>query len=1058
MSSKFNNARSGQESGDVDTSNISSSLKVPSIQAETEAAEAVASMNSSTLLPNFPYPKNLTNSKHFSSTSDNELRQSSIANLLKASGVSDEMVQAATENDEPGSVQNGLKNPPSFGSNSLPGFSYVKFPNKSEPFAAAQDLQTHIPTTSTSLASNVTSPKDLNNTFSKDQQSLAASSSDNENPNLSGSSFYGSNAAQTSRTGPSTTTSNSSNNLSDGMSLSTFNDPNNPNSQETNYHSSKYPPQESIYNNLYQAQYQTPQKSQQNFLYDQYHSLPALKNQNEARNSGKGKRQSVSYGTKFYGIGESEPKESNIRGDRSTKTYSLNHSLGNNGVISNGNQGTEKAIDHNGLQDLESGGLLESSILDLNNHNGNDDLTVTSAQNTSQPMTVDSISLISVPGTGSNTNLNSGFSQNGESSTDSSSLAKKHQLQADSPRPFACTYPGCQWAFARVSDQRRHLKSHQKPTFHCPFWQIDPTCHRNGGSFNRLDVLKRHLKLVHYVQFKQSDSGWCRTCEKMFNSPKHFVEHCEACAVSARPTGGTSSSSFQNSKTRAPSSEASSARQRHEREEGGLSNNQKKLPTKNSQSPKPAQNAFFPIESPSSRKPAISRMRVTKQRNPKIAEREAEASAKAVASAGVKGATSTLSVYTMKETLKSFSARAMSNKSRITADNSASLEHVSNKQSSSNNNEEDEVQSNLIGNLLNPQDDAKSNESYDGSLGSHALDGAHNSIRNNEHNNISQPTLGYNMENFIDFDTISNNNADRQHKSDESSDHIAGTANETNFVSDQLNQMVQPPLVSNHDSLGLSSIDQSRGTKRYGDDSFRPNKRTGPSSSRVSVANGGAFAGLVEPTSTGAALEQQLLLQHMQNEVEMDDVNVVTTGIDSITRPLFQSVDENNGLQEGKNNNGNRKGDDDCLNDTNSKNGNDSFASMNNTSYNTLHKSRHNANCDDNGDSLFSSLSDEKLPSSVHMIPSSNLLQENEIPNSAGSNLAKNNYSDEQVGVSEGLNSSFVNNPTTNKRGGAGRSKALFTAATSSRTRRGPSNRNTMSGMTQAGYHVSRNK
>jgi hypothetical protein len=107
---------------------------------------------------------------------------------------------------------------------------------------------------------------------------------------------------------------------------------------------------------------------------------------------------------------------------------------------------------------------------------------------------------------------------------------------ASGERPYPCQYEGCHWSFARLSDQRRHLRSHQKPTFHCPYWNSDPTCHRNGGAFNRLDVLKRHLRLVHFVQFKQSDSGWCRVCQKMFPTPKHFVEHCDKCAQAARPT------------------------------------------------------------------------------------------------------------------------------------------------------------------------------------------------------------------------------------------------------------------------------------------------------------------------------------------------------------------------------------------------------------------------------------------------------------------------------------------------------------------------------------------
>lgn len=118
--------------------------------------------------------------------------------------------------------------------------------------------------------------------------------------------------------------------------------------------------------------------------------------------------------------------------------------------------------------------------------------------------------------------------------------AKKRKKSATTPvstseRPYRCTYENCEWSFARLSDQRRHIRSHEKPTFHCPYWRSDPTCHRNGGAFNRLDVLKRHLRLVHFVQFKQSESGWCRVCQKMFTSPKHFVEHCEGCASAVRP-------------------------------------------------------------------------------------------------------------------------------------------------------------------------------------------------------------------------------------------------------------------------------------------------------------------------------------------------------------------------------------------------------------------------------------------------------------------------------------------------------------------------------------------
>ncbi|CCE84066.1 Piso0_004669 [Millerozyma farinosa CBS 7064] len=104
-------------------------------------------------------------------------------------------------------------------------------------------------------------------------------------------------------------------------------------------------------------------------------------------------------------------------------------------------------------------------------------------------------------------------------------------------KPFACSFPGCKWAFTRNSDLRRHTKSHLKPEFRCPYWRKDQSCHRNGGAFNRLDVLKRHLRLVHYVQDKEhvipdskEDPGWCRTCQRSFSHSKAFIQHCQSCA------------------------------------------------------------------------------------------------------------------------------------------------------------------------------------------------------------------------------------------------------------------------------------------------------------------------------------------------------------------------------------------------------------------------------------------------------------------------------------------------------------------------------------------------
>lgn len=111
---------------------------------------------------------------------------------------------------------------------------------------------------------------------------------------------------------------------------------------------------------------------------------------------------------------------------------------------------------------------------------------------------------------------------------------------ASSAKPFACEHDGCSWSFARQSDLRRHAKSHKEPAFHCPFWRLDPTCHRSGGGFSRLDVLKRHLRLVHYVKDKQQvypgqDPGWCRACQKMFSSSKQFIDHAIECAELISP-------------------------------------------------------------------------------------------------------------------------------------------------------------------------------------------------------------------------------------------------------------------------------------------------------------------------------------------------------------------------------------------------------------------------------------------------------------------------------------------------------------------------------------------
>lgn len=102
-------------------------------------------------------------------------------------------------------------------------------------------------------------------------------------------------------------------------------------------------------------------------------------------------------------------------------------------------------------------------------------------------------------------------------------------------RPYKCTRADCNWAFVRLSDFRRHVRIHEKPLFQCPFRNVDPCCFRKGGTFNRLDVLKRHMKLVHLDRFQtlEGEQGRCRICGSHFKYLKHFFDHAENCATDA---------------------------------------------------------------------------------------------------------------------------------------------------------------------------------------------------------------------------------------------------------------------------------------------------------------------------------------------------------------------------------------------------------------------------------------------------------------------------------------------------------------------------------------------
>lgn len=115
---------------------------------------------------------------------------------------------------------------------------------------------------------------------------------------------------------------------------------------------------------------------------------------------------------------------------------------------------------------------------------------------------------------------------------------KEHDLAKDQDRPYKCTHPKCAWAFVRESDYRRHIKCHEAPSYQCPYWKIDPSCHRKGGAFTRLDVLKRHLKIIHYVRATKDDKklngkedpGWCIACQTTFNNSKQFLLHTNECS------------------------------------------------------------------------------------------------------------------------------------------------------------------------------------------------------------------------------------------------------------------------------------------------------------------------------------------------------------------------------------------------------------------------------------------------------------------------------------------------------------------------------------------------
>lgn len=206
----------------------------------------------------------------------------------------------------------------------------------------------------------------------------------------------------------------------------------------------------------------------------------------------------------------------------------------------------------------------------------------------------------------------------------------------------------------------------------------------------------------------------------------------------------------------------------------------------------------------------------------------------------------------------------------------------------------------------------------------------------------------------------------------------------------------------------------------------------------------------------------------MQNEVDMDDVNVVTTGMDSITRPLFGAVDDE---QE------------------NTHDGSEENDGTNKSSINSRHKRRKSSRANevsesiqgDDGLAIFSNNADLNSGDA-------NVIEEEPVgfrargrtrsTNSEPVRLGLNTFDHQQTfdatsALAEADEFVGSNNEVQQQQPVVARresragndllsnlgktNKSAFAPTATQRTRRGPSNRNTMSGMTQAGHHVSRN-
>lgn len=627
------------------------------------------------------------------------------------------------------------------------------------------------------------------------------------------------------------------------------------------------------------------------------------------------------------------------------------------------------------IPSLNSRVLLESSLLSDDSKHEGTDLPSTFVDRNYQASSADFGSMQLLPDSRadsfemSNTNPTKSNQHETMNIDDDYSHAhrqpKEGTSQLDSLKPFSCTHPGCQWAFARLSDQRRHLKCHQTPRYNCPYWKFDNKCHKNGGTFNRLDVLKRHLKLVHYVQFKQSDSGWCRVCEKMFNSPKHFVEHCEQCAGSLsageNQSGDSSKSSEISTTSKGKSGEVSSE-------------------TKGKKATHPVQ--------------------------------------KSKASTYSSSSTATL-------------------RQPDSGIETSNLPDHNDKQDSSEKTNYNDDEFRLFD--INSESASKTHTET-----------------------VTHTSSKYNTGGLLHFDPITGHFDSQQQKTITRGTYpsIASYHSVDVTYSDSEPVQITRPATLLTDSTSPNSI---IGKKRE--------------NNKIPVTKNTAFSGLVNPISTGATLEQQLLLQHMQNEDDMDDVNVVTTGMSFITRSLLRQDAEN-----GKESQKKRKRSNSFENDSINKLSAASIDSPDSTSasinlstkspvlYHQNKKPKTESynggiltdafglfagydNIIDTEKGLLTSESNDTVPNSFEKEKYDYLNKEKQNADSATDSFPHN-----MVPTTTSISFSVASTSGPLLSVGGNVSKTVPNNLTTSRNKRGPSNKYTMSGMTQAGHHVSKNK